>query len=375
MSNYRAATPTALAVALAGILAACEEPPTATPEPGLPVLGGAAPTTDFDVFLEDVEFRPGATADIHIRIYVNESLPCRDPLRTAFAIHGINATAASWGRFADAFFVGPSEEQLCLIAAIDHPGHGLSGLPQGVLFGELIVEDYARAVMEVLDRLSWRGIHPTILMGHSQGTLTIQAMQQTLREEGSSLRDRFGVRDAVFFGTQGPMQLPAEFVLPDAALEASIEAAKITTEEKGTFVPGPPEVFQLNWFINLDLALSSDAPSVEEIAAGGWNADIPLFAVLQAVGVQGFNPPPADPGVLASSLGTTLHLIHFADDPWSLNAAAIYEYLTGDASLSGFIPVTDPDNEAVHLYNVTDPDRVRSFIDLPRARGERAASH
>lgn len=36
-----------------------------------------------------------------------------------------------------------------------------------------------------------------------------------LLDRGESLRERYGVRDVVFLGTQGPAELPAEFLLPE----------------------------------------------------------------------------------------------------------------------------------------------------------------
>ncbi len=363
-----------MAAALLISLAACQEPPTAGPDPTpIATERNHIPATDFDLVLDGVEFRPGASADIHVRVFVNESMPCRDRRRTAFFIHGINATAASWERFVKAFFAGDRRRQLCVAAAMDQPGHGGSGLPSGVSFGELMVEDYARAAIETLSRLRAEGIRPTILVGHSQGTSTIQTMQQMLTQEGTDLRGRFGVRDVVFLGTQGPMELRAAFLLPDQSIADLIASLVTTTPEKGTFVQGPPSIFQQLWFINLNLQPSSKTPSLETIAGNGWNADVPLFAVLQAAGQAGFNTPSVAAGVFGPESGSALHLIDFADDPWSLTPRAqeIYEYLTGDASLSGFVTVTDPQNEAVHDYMITHPDLVRGFIDLPRCSGRR----
>lgn len=367
----------ALWLALLGItLLACSdiENPTAVPDPSAERRSELAPATDHSLFLRDIPIRPGVTADLHVRMFVNEELPCRDPERTALAIHGINHTAASWENLADAFFAGPARERLCAVAALDHPGHGRSGLPEGdpgITFGELTVEDYARGVVKVMDRLRRRGIRPAVAMGHSQGTQTLQTVQQFLLDEGTSLAERFGVRDVVFFGTQGPGQLPSEWTLPDEAVEEQIASLVTTTPEKGTFVVGPPQVFLENWFINRSLVLSSDAPTLAEIADNGWNEDIPLAAVLQVRGFGGLEPPSVDRGVFSPSSGTRLQMIHFTDDPWSLNAADIYEYLTGDASGSDFTPLDDPQDEAVHDYTITDPGVVRSAVDVPRLGSDR----
>lgn len=376
-SNSPRPTPWAAGLALLGFaLPGCSEgeAPPVGPSGSLQPGATMTPPTDHSLFLRDVELRPGITADLHLRVFVNEELPCRDPTRTALAIHGINHTAATWETLADAFFTGPSREQLCAVAALDHPGHGRSGLPEGdpgFDFGQLTVQDYARGVLGVMDRLHRRGIRPSILMGHSQGTLTLQTVQQFLLEDGASLAERFGVRDAVFFGTQGPREAPVAFTLPDEAVADQIAALLTTTGEKGTHLVGPPRVFRDLWFINRDLALASGAPTVEEIADNGWNADIPLAAVLQIVGRGGFQRLSVASGAFVRDAGTRLHMIHFTDDPWSVDADRVYEHLTGDASLTGFVPVTDPDDEAVHDYPITDPGVVRSAIELPRTGPER----
>lgn len=351
-------------------VAACDRSPTDAFDPEVTTEQGRAPATDFGLLLSDVELRAGASADIHVRVFVNEARPCHDPRRTALFIHGVNATAASSEDFANAFFTGPTRDALCLVAAIDHAGHGESGLPRGVLFGELMVEDYSRTVIEVLERLRREGIRPSILVGHSQGTSTIQTIQQMLVESGTSLRERFGVRDVVFLGTQGPRELRAGFLFPDQAVADLITSLVTTTAEKGTFVQGPPQIFQQLWFINLALQLSSAAPSLETIAANGWNEDVPLFAALQGAGQGGFDTPSVDAGVLAPRLGSALHVVDFADDPWSLTARAqeIYVYLTGDGSLTGFVSLVDPNDEAVHDYMITHPGVVRGAIALPRSR-------
>lgn len=331
----------------------------------------AGPPRDASLFLEDVSLRPGVVADLHVRLFVNEALPCNDPKRTAFAIHGVNHTAASWERLAEAFFGGPRRQQLCQIAALDQIGHGLSGLPEGeLLFGEVLIQDYAQSVIAVLERLSRRGIRPGIVLAHSQGTLTTQTVQQMLADQGTSLADRFRIRDAVLFGTQGPQEAPN--AIP-AGIDALVAALITTTPERGTFILGPPEVFQALWFSNLVGAPSSRTPTLEEIAQGGWAADAPLFAVLQNLeggGADFFPRPSVSAGVFGPSSGTRLQMIDFADDPFSLSpdAQAIYLHLTGDGSQSNFVTLTDPLelNEAIHGFQVTDPGRVRAAIDLPR---------
>lgn len=334
--------------------------------------GGAA---ESHLMLEGIELRPGASADIHVRMYRNAMQPCADPERTALLVHGVNATAASWESFAEAFLEGEAGRRMCTIAALDQAGHGNSGLPVGMPFGELLIEDYARTLIGVLDRLHDLDIRPSILVAHSQGTSTVQTAQQMLRDGGSSLRTRFGVRDVVMLGVQGPREVRVGFLLPPETVAGIIAAYITTTPERGTYIQGPADLFQQLWFINTQLAFSTKTPAVETIATRGWNADAPLFAVLQAAGLSGFDTPSVDPGVFGPASGSTLRVIDFADDPWSLTprAAEIYQYLSGDASLAGFTSLVDPLGDAVHDYMITHPGVVRSAIPLPRTRARRSA--
>ncbi|MFW6088548.1 MAG: alpha/beta hydrolase [Gemmatimonadota bacterium] len=354
--------------------AACSDAPTAAPDAvSSETLEAAGPPSDVSLHLDDIVLRPGVSADLHVRLYVNEALPCRDPKRTALAIHGVNHTAASWETFAEAFFTGSRGrhgQQLCQIAALDHVGHGLSGLPEGdLLFGEVTIQDYARSVVGVLDRLFRRGLRPAIIMAHSQGTLTIQTVQQMLANEGTSLARRFRVRDVVLLGTQGPAEAPNQIPPGTDQLLFSLITA---TPERGTFVLGPPPVFQALWFSNLTNVLSSRAPTVGEIAARGWASDVPLFAILQNVeldpSIDPFPRPSVSAGVFGPGSGTRLQMVDFADDPFSLtpDAEEAYRHLTGDNTLSGFVTLTDPANEAIHDFPITDPALVRAAIDLPR---------
>lgn len=348
------------------VLTACDGEGPVAPDPS-PRLGPATEVNqDHDLVLEDLEFRPGVRADVHVRFFVNESFPCRGRSRTALAVHGINHTAATWEKLAEAFFQGGRNQQLCRVAALDLPGHGESGIPDpSVLpFGQMLVEDNVGTVQGVLDRLAEVGFMPRILMGHSQGTLTLQLLQETLRREGTTLVDRYGVTDVVFFGTQGPREAPQG--LPPN-VDDLIASLVTTTPERGTFVSTSPELFQELWFSNLSGELSSRAPSLETIEEKGFDSPGPLFGILQTVGGGGFQRPSVSGGVFAPVSGTRLQVVDFADDPFSPtpDAGQIYEHLTEDGSRSGFVSLADLKNEAVHDYTITHPDRVRAAVELP----------
>lgn len=348
------------------LVTACEGDGPVAPDASSRIGPAAEVNQDHEFVLEDLEFRPGVTADVQVRFFVNESFPCRGRSRTALAVHGVNHTAATWEDLAEAFFQGGRDQQLCRMAALDLPGHGESGVPDpSVLpFGQMLVEDNVGTVQGVLDRLAEMGFMPRILMGHSQGTLTLQLLQETLRREGTTLADRYGVTDVVFFGTQGPREAPQG--LPPN-VDDLIASLVTTTPERGTFVSTSPELFQELWFSNLSGELSSRAPSLETIEENGFDSPGPLFGILQTVGSGGLERPSVSGGVFAPASGTRLQVVDFADDPFSPtpDAGRIYEHLTEDGSRSGFVSLVDPMDEAVHDYTITHPDRVRAAVAVP----------
>jgi pimeloyl-ACP methyl ester carboxylesterase len=356
----------AAALLAAALVMACDSGDLVAPDPAAGLGPAVEVNRDHDLVLEDLEFRPGVTADVHVRMFVNEGFPCRGRSRTALVVHGVNHTAATWGELAEAFFRGGRDQQLCRVAALDLPGHGESGVPDPSIlpFGEMLVEDNVGTVRGALDRLADQGFRPRIVMGHSQGTLTLQLLQETLRREGTTLADRYGVTDAVFFGTQGPREAPNG--LPPN-VDDLIASLVITTPERGTFVSTSPGLFQELWFSNPVGELSSRAPSLETIEAEGFDSPGPLFGILQTVGSGGFQRPSVSSGVFAPASGTRLQVVNFADDPFSPtpDAGRIYEHLTNDASRSGFVSLADPRNEAVHDYTITHPDRVRAAVAVP----------
>lgn len=362
-----------LCLAALFVLTACSPEEEVLPTVPMSDMGQRdVPNTDFSIHLQDVTFRPGAALDIHVRVFVNESFPCRGRERTAFAVHGLNHTANTWERLAEAFFRGPRSDQLCRLAAVDLPGSGKSGIPDPAVipFGNLLIQDYVTVLIEVLDRLADRGVRPRIAMGHSQGTQTLQTLQQALLERGTSLADRFGITKMVTFGTIGPREAPNAPGPAAPLVEEAFATALNTTEERGTHFDSDkvgPEFFVKFWFSNLELELSSRAPSPAEVEANGWDADDPLLVVLQTAGLSGFRRPSVQAGAFGPEAGTRLQVVDFADDPWSLtaNAREIYLHLTGDESLSGFVSLDDPAHEAVHDLQITDPARVRNAVALP----------
>ncbi|MBT8364904.1 MAG: alpha/beta hydrolase, partial [Deltaproteobacteria bacterium] len=149
----------------------------------------------YDLVFPDVDLRSGVTADINVLVLKNTNPGCRYG-KSLIAVHGLANTANTWKPLANELFSdNPIGRKVRSILAINLPGRGYSSLPKGemdLLFGELTLNDQARAVIGTLERIRQAGFHPRTIMAHSQGGLIVQMVQQALIEDGSSLRAEFG---------------------------------------------------------------------------------------------------------------------------------------------------------------------------------------
>lgn len=340
------------------------------------VPGQTADNLDFDLFIEDVELRPGVTVDIHLSVFVNEENPCRK--RTSFAIPGLVHTAATWEPFVKALFEGVSEEDdddaVCRVVAVDLPGHGESSLPTGdLLFGDLLLDDYVTALITTLERLRADfNIRPRTIMAHSQGGLLVQMVQQRLIDQGTNLRRAFKIRKAVLISSVAPVETP--FFLAESGLAAQILSPFLVVDNSslGLHFSIPAENWRLIFFTNFaaplqEAGLVPGAPTAAEIQANGWNARAPLLASLQLIGATPLVRPTVDAGIFAGGNddengGTELNVITYDNDILILSQEnqALYEYLTGDVTLSGLVVITDPN--AVHDLQLSDPNLLLTVI-------------
>lgn len=234
------------------------------------VRGQTADNLDFDLFIEDVELRPGVTVDIHLSVFVNEENPCRK--RTIFAIPGLVHTAATWKPFVKALFEGVSEEDedgaVCRVVAVDLPGHGESSLPfDNLPFGDLLLDDYVTALIITLERLPADfNIRPRTVMAHSQGGLLLQMVQQRLIDQGTNLRRAFKIRKAVLISSVAPVGIP--FVLAESGLAAQILGPFMVVDDPllGSHFFISPEAWRLLFFTSFaaplqDAGLVPGAPT------------------------------------------------------------------------------------------------------------------
>ncbi len=327
----------------------------------LAALGLAAPARasypdDGDIAIRGVVLRPGVTVDVHLSVFANPRGQCEG--KTILAVPGAAHTAATWAPFAEALFERrPGGRKFCGLVALDPPGHGRSGLPRGLLFGELTLDDYATVLLSTLQRLSHLGIRPHTVVAHSQGGLVVQLAQQRLAEAGTSLRRAFHVKRLLLFASAGPAPIPWAFV--DGGAAGPLLKAFLTSDAVlGTHFALPDAFWVTLAFADLTGTIVTGAPTPAEVAARGWNAPGPGVATLQLVGAPPFARPRVAAGVFDPARGTRLLVVSYEQDPLIRpdENRLLYEHLTDDPSGALFLEVSGPGT--VHDLHVADPQRL-----------------
>lgn len=319
----------------------------------------AAGDSDYAITFGDVTLRSGVTVDISATVYVNEGHRCRG--NTLMAVHGFAHTGATWGPLAEALFDSDTlRPKICRIVAIDLPGRGSSGLPDGMLFGDLFLDDYVTAVLAVLGRLGEYNLHPRALIAHSQGGLITQMAQQRLGADGETLRSAFNIRQVVLLAPVVPREIGWGFA--DSGAAVSVLAPFITYDPAlGVHIQLPPQVVVPLFYTNLFGIAHADSPSVDTIIGEGYSGPEPLYSALQLVGAAPFVRPSVDAGIFSGDSGSSLHIVAFEHDlllrPEELSA--LDDHLMG-ADARGVIAIDGED--AVHNLYIADSERVAEAI-------------
>jgi pimeloyl-ACP methyl ester carboxylesterase len=295
--------------------------------------------------------RETGRATIHANVYEN---PLHRGVTTILAVHGLTEVGSMYEPLANAVFADPVlGRSVRRIVAIDLPGHGLSGsptLPSPLKFSDLLIEDNVSVVIQAIDALRARHLGAQVLLGHSMGGLAVQAAQETLLAQGSSLAGH-GIFAAVLIAavpalgsvwTQPPPADLSSFVINDPAL--------------GMILDLPPAVAQVaGGYTTLAGTLAADAPSVQTIADNGWVGIEPLTTVLELTGTSApLIRPAVRQGAFAPRHGTILTVISFSQDVLTpaVDQDDLYLYLTGKSGPRYHTVVAD---DAVHAMFVSNP--------------------
>ncbi len=311
------------------------------------------PNSDYDVFAEDVELRPGVTVDVHVKIYVDEDRPCR---RTVFAVPGFSTTAATWEPLAEALFAeNPTGPPVCRVAAIDLPARGGTSVPTNLPFSDLDLDDHVTAILGTLEALRGQGVRPRTIIGLSQGGLLVQMAQQRLLDEGSNLRNRFRIRKAVLLASALPVEIP--WLLHEiGAVQGLISQFATVDPVLGDVIDIPAAAAPPIFFSNFSGEIDPAAPTGAEMGALGYIAPEPLYAALHLIGEEPFSRPSVDAGIFGPQHRTRLSVVGFEQDVFFMvdEIAALYEYLSGDANGRRLAWVDGP--FSVHAMAISNPE-------------------
>jgi pimeloyl-ACP methyl ester carboxylesterase len=350
------------------LLSAC----SAAPSTGSPGTGESTGTTESALDATDVSFnvaiRGTGTSTIHGHIFTN---PAKCSGATVLAVHGLVGTGLYFGPLAEAIFADSSlSRAVKRIIAIDMPGHGdstfPSNLPNGLLFGDLTIDDNVSVVIQSIDALRSRGLGPRVVIGHSMGGLEVQAAQQALLSAHSSFAAH-GVLGAVLLAPVPPHG--QQWVAPPAGDPTPFIVNDPTL---GSYFFLPPAIWiQAGTFTRIaDGTVVANAPTAAQAAS--YVGPEPLTTLLQLVesplplpdgGTFTIDRPTVSAGAFALKHGTPLVLASFSQDVLvpAVNLEPLYEYLTGDTHDLLYRPVVADD--AVHGMLISDP---ASMLDALR---------
>lgn len=304
-----------------------------------------------------VAIRGTGTATIHAVIYVNNGIANGE---TALAVHGLTGTGNNWDQLAPTLFADKLVgKKLKRVVAIDLVGHGKSGFPQNLpngTFGQLTIDDNVSVVIQSIQALRARQLAPKTIVGHSMGGLAVQAAQQFLLNQNSSLA-ALGINKAVLFAPVPPRDRP--WVRPPSG---DVTPFLVTDPVLGTYLKLPPGVG--GSFVTLAGTVAPNAPTNEQVVARGYLAIEPFVTLAQLGGAPIPLPtggsfilplPAVSAGAFAPQRGTLLALVSFSQDVLvpAGNLPDLYSYLTGDTRQTLYVPIVA--NDAVHGMIMSNP--------------------
>lgn len=360
------------------------------------ISAGAQTSMDYNILIEDLEFQPGVTIDINVNVYVNENAVNWNDHGKIFAVEGMIHTANCWKPFAESLFEnGPQGVHINEFFAIDMPGRGGSGLPEGLngagmpfLLDQMYIEDFVHVIAGAISYLnSELDIHPNTIMGHSLGGIEVIVLQDMLVAQESNMRLEFGIKNAILLAPAIPAPLDWAFITgpgSDALAAYATYAPGI-----GLVLDVPYYVWPFLFFTNtccyFPPQMVPGAPTPAEVMANGYCSIEAGPLVYQIAGreiPEGLPYPykprvTAAPDIFRPDHGVQLTIIADEFDKMMMPEEewALYQYLTKDKHGKGFLMAEG--EETCHDTHISDPDAIVALLNKPYffKQGEVIATH
>ncbi len=309
----------------------------------------------------NIEFRPGVTADMNVLIYKNsvakyhfyadsnQYYSGKSKGKVGYAGAGFAHNGSSYEPLISALF--KENRDISTMIVPDIPGNGNSSMPEGILFGDMTLQDYANIDRLVLEGLKEKGINIDFAIFHSQHGLTAAMTQEQVNLK------KYGIDDVILIAPAPPQQVPWQFL---SNMNPYTFLPYLAADSNGMYVSLPPADWIGFFFMKPDGTLNSEIPTLTEVDR--WDANAPLTATLQLLGIEIVS---LDPPVLRQNIslrpyvsegvfrknGPKLWIIAYGDDTIVGKQAieGTSEILTGKKENKNIITIPG----AVHDYHLT----------------------
>lgn len=300
------------------------------------------------------QIRANATASIKTEILTNPNLPSGG--RTILIHHGLAHSGNAVKPLAQKIFADATlSAKVSNIVIINLPGRNGSPLPQGVLFGDLSMVDYASIFLSVLDGLNNQNIHVDSIVGHSMGAVVVELAQNKLLAQGKDLKTDYGIENVVLMAPSIPREIP--WLISDSQLSTILALPNIRFSfSMGTFVDIPTLLWQNLWFTTrLYVIYSPTTPSIFDIQNLGYISKEAYQASAEVIGVLGYQRPSVGSGIFNVNKGINFRLVAFSEDRNASTSEErnLYRHVTNDPNDQRYTIVTRPD--AVHDMLISSP--------------------
>jgi len=340
---------------------------------GLISLTSVMAQTTSSVVKFKVKVRNNTTIEMGATVIYNPT--SQRKTNTILVLNGTSQTSTNFKDLAESVLA--SDANVSRMILLDYPGHGNSGFPVGdTKFGDLNMDDYVNTLLGSLTTFSLSSgsdYKPNVILAHSLGAELTQMLQTKLVKEGTSLREKFGIRAAIFIASDIPG--PLEWAAIDAGTADPLAEAFVREDRNLGSVfdlltlPGGPESWiNFLYYVDRNQQTVVGAPTPDEALSRGF---ISLESASMAKQLVGFpstpggprNPrPQIEPKIFVPKRGTLTAVVTLEQDIlfFPEEHRSLYSFITGDESYKFFYSVAGP--TTIHNVQTIEPKIYNEII-------------